>query len=120
MRTELTRGREASPEKMSRDRWTKTACDVYENESEWLITADVPGVPKDELSLHLENNELTVEGRRTEWAHNQGFVGYRRTFVLPAGVDGERVVAKLDHGVVAIHLPKSEAMRPRQISVTTG
>ena len=120
MSSELTKREEAQPETVSQDRWMKPPCDVYENEEEWLITADVPGVAKDALSVHLDKDDLTIEGRHAESAESQGFAGYRRTFTVPAGVDGDKVAAKMNLGVVTIHLPKAASIKPRQISVTAG
>lgn len=121
MSTELTRHQEARPESVDQERWLKPAVDVYENESEWLITADVPGVKQDLLKLHLDGDELLIEARRSAIEGVElGFVGYRRTFSLPTGVSGDKVVAKLNQGVVSIHLPKSEAIKPRRIAVSAG
>ncbi len=120
MSNEMTKRDENTPEAVSQERWMKPPCDVYENDNEWLITADLPGVAKDALSLHLDKNDLTIEARRGEGEWNQGFAGFQRTYTVPAGVDGEKVTAELNNGVVAIHLPKSEAIKPRQITVTAG
>ena len=120
MSNELTKREEARAEAVSEQRWLKPACDVYENDNEWLITADLPGVAKDALSLHLDKSDLTIEGRRSEGKWNQGFAGYRRTFSVPAGVESDKVEAKMNQGVVTIHLAKAEAIKPRQITVTAG
>jgi len=120
MSKEISKREEHKPEAVSQERWLKPPCDVFENDNEWLITADLPGVAKDMLSVHLDKNELTIEGRRGEGKWNQGFAGFQRTFTVPAGVDGEKVAAVLEGGVVSIHLPKSEAIKPRQITVTAG
>ena len=120
MNTELTQREERMPETVGSERWLKPACDVFENENEWLITADLPGVINDALSLHLDKDELTIEGKRLAENWNDGVVGYRRTFALPSGVDGDKVAAKMKFGVVKIHLPKSAAIKPRRISVKAG
>jgi len=116
MSTELTKREENQPEAVSQERFLRPACDVYENDDEWLIIADVPGVEKDTLTLNLDKDDLTIEGRR----EGQGYAGYRRAFTLPAGVDGDKVLAKMDRGVVTIHLPKAASIKPRQITVTAG
>jgi len=119
MNTELTRREETRPEMVQQERWIKPACDVFENDNEWLINADVPGCGPDALKLHLDNNELTIEAQRGEHVA-EDFAGYRRVFTLPSGVDGNNVKAELNHGVVSVHLPKSDAIRPRRIEVTAG
>lgn len=118
---ETSLGDRGRPETVQQERWLKPACDVYENEGEWLITADVPGAKRDALHLHLDKNELTIEARRAEWFGEQAdCAGYRRAFTLPVGIDGDKVKAVLSSGVVSIHLPKSDAIRPRRIEVRAG
>lgn len=122
MSSELTRRDESRPENVREDRWLKPACDVYENENEWLIAADVPGTKQEALKVHLDRNELTLEARRAEWFGDDSVKcsGYRRAFTIPAGIDGEKVKAQLTSGVVSIHLPKSDSIRPRRIEVNAG
>jgi HSP20 family protein len=121
MSADLTRHEQAQPETVQQEQWIKPACDVYENENEWLITADLPGAERDTLRLDLANSELTIEARRANWFGDSGpYAGYRRVFSLPSGVDGTNVTAALNAGVVAIHLPKSEALRPRRIAIKAG
>lgn len=120
MSTELTRRQETKPEMAAEERWFAPAVDVYENDQEWLIQADLPGVPKDGLTLNLDKDELVIEARLPATDGTAAPMGYRRIFALPAGIDPDKVTAELDCGVVAIHLPKSEAVRPRQIPVKAG
>lgn len=119
MENKLTKREERRPETLEQHHWVSPAVDIYENEAEWLILADVPGVAKDGLTLHLEQRELVIEGKRGD-AEKIGWTGYRRTFALPSGVDGAKVAAELDRGVVQIHLPKSEAIKPRRIAISAS
>jgi HSP20 family molecular chaperone IbpA len=100
--------------------------DVYENEQEYLLLADLPGVDKDALNISLHDEELLLEAQRTE-ANTASLVAgefrgldYRRTFTLPQGVDRAKVTAELKDGVLALRLPKAEALRPRRIEVRAG
>ena len=120
MSNEITKREDNTPETVSQERWLKPPCDVFENENEWLITADLPGVAKEALSVHLDKNDLLIEGRCGEGESNQALAGFQRTFTIPSGVDGEKVTAELENGVVSIHLPKSAAIKPRQVTVTAG
>ena len=119
MSTELTRRAETKPEK-AEERWFTPAVDVYENNQEWLIQADLPGVPKEGLRLDLDKDELVIEARWPSEDGTRTAAGYRRIFALPAGIDPDKVSAELECGVVSIHLPKSEAVRPRRIAVKAG
>ncbi|MDF1564117.1 MAG: Hsp20/alpha crystallin family protein [Deltaproteobacteria bacterium] len=100
--------------------------DVFENDEEILLVADLPGVPAGNLKVRLEDGELTLEGRwhdtedRKTLATEYVPVDYRRTFVVPDGIDPESVKARAKDGVVTIHLPKAEAFRPREIPVHAG
>lgn len=100
--------------------------DIYENGEEFLLVADLPGVKGDGLSINVENAELTLEATRSSTTSGailvseQRDVDYRRSFVLPQGIDREKIDAELKNGVLRLHLPKSDALRPRQIQVRAG
>jgi HSP20 family molecular chaperone IbpA len=100
--------------------------DVYENEQEYLLVADLPGVDKDALNISLQEEEVLLEAQRAETGGARLVAGefraidYRRTFTLPQGVDREKVAAELRDGVLRLHLPKAEALRPRRIEVHAG
>ena len=80
----------------------------------------------DNLSINLDKDELTVEATASESDRPSPLRGefaprnYRRAFVIPPGIDGEKVTADLKNGVLWLHLPKSEALKPRQIAVRAG
>jgi HSP20 family molecular chaperone IbpA len=86
--------------------------DVYENENELLLLADLPGVSADGLDVRVENGELTIEGRRGEKSK------YRRVFALDdAGFDLDKVAARQNNGVLELRLPKAPQRRARKIAV---
>ena len=99
------------------------AVDIYENEREYLILADLPGVPSDGVQIRFENGELSLEAARQN-GDNGEYIGteivaadYRRLFRIPEIVDSEKIDAQLKNGVLHLVLPKSSKARPRQISV---
>jgi len=99
------------------------AVDIYENEHEYLVLADLPGVPHDGVQIRFENGELSLDARRQDEQAND-YVGneiqiadYRRLFRIPETVDSEKIDAKMVHGVLHLTLPKASKARPRQISV---
>lgn len=100
--------------------------DVYENDHEYLIVADLPGVQKSDLRLDIDDDELKLEGTRRTPAEGALLAGecravdFARKFVVPQGVDREKIDAELSAGVLRLKLPKAEALRPRQISVRAG
>lgn len=126
MRDELMRREEQRPEAVQDRPTVPLRVDVYESSEEVLLVADIPGVNQQGLSLHLDREQLTIEGRRTHQAAGNALsqewaaADYRRAFLLPPGVDGSKVSADLREGVLYVHLPKSEAIKPRQINVKVG
>jgi len=97
--------------------------DVYESESELLLIADVPGTRQDTIEVRLEPPRLTIEARQSRHAddaHGTPAVRFERTFRVPDGLDPEGVEAKLERGVLKIHLKKSERLKPKRIEVRSS
>lgn len=93
------------------------ALDVYQSEAGALVAIDLPGVPTNGLDLSIEKDRLTVTAKRATARYD---VTYARTLVLPREVDGARIDATLENGVLTLTLPRLESARPRQIQVKTG
>lgn len=96
--------------------------DVFENENELLVVADLPGVSQDRMSIHFDKGRLTIEGRREapKWSPRFAEIenaDYRRTFLVPQGIDAEKIAAELSQGVLTVHLPKHASVKPRRIEV---
>lgn len=95
--------------------------DVYENNDELLLKVDVPGVEHSGLDIHLDNGKLDLEARQAKsLADELGYepLVYARSFAVPSSIDPAKVSAELDRGVLTVHLPKTEAAKPRRIQVT--
>jgi HSP20 family protein len=113
MNTNMTRPNAEPPARAESDRATlHPRVDVFENEREYLVLADLPGAPRDTIDVHFEANELRINGRRAD-----DTADYRRTFALPDGVEAEKIEAKLTNGVLEVHLPKAAAKRPHRIEI---
>jgi HSP20 family protein len=108
------------PEKMAQRAAVAPAVDIFENKDELVILADLPGVTKDDLSIHFEKGHLTLEGRLKDFGPDEEPFDYRRTFLVPQGIDAEKIGANLQHGVLRVTLPKPAALKPRQIPVRAG
>ena len=100
--------------------------DIYENDEEILLHAEMPGVKKDQIVVNIDNGTLTLSGTRTlsrkgaaEW-EEVGDIEYQRSFSVPPTIDIEKVKAELKDGMLALHLPKSEAAKPRMVEITAG
>lgn len=98
--------------------------DIAETEDEMLLYADLPGVEKENLDLRFENGELIIEGRVEPRQADQQFpyaeygIGdFCRKFSITEAIDAEKISAELKSGVLTIHLPKTDAVKPRKIEV---
>lgn len=99
-------------------------CDIFENKDEYLVVADIPGVKSADVKLEFHNGELTLHALRTPFGDGVDlFSGertqyaYARRFRVPAGVQGDAIRADFKEGVLALHIPKEEIKKPRQIPV---
>ncbi len=90
--------------------------DVIEDASGITLFADLPGVPKDKLSLQVEDNTLTIEGDMALEAL-QGVSRFRRVFTLSKELDGEQVTADFNQGVLKLRIPKAAHAQPRKIEI---
>ena len=84
--------------------------DVLENDKEFLLVADLPGVSKDAL-------DITVDGGQLELRAETDTLEYRRSFALGDDVNLEAVEARLERGELEIHLPKRIESQVRKIAV---
>jgi HSP20 family protein len=87
--------------------------DVFENEAEFLLVADLPGVTKDALHITADGNQLEITAETDS-------LDYRRSFALGDDVDLEAIEAKIEHGELSMHLPKRAQARVRKITVAGG
>jgi HSP20 family molecular chaperone IbpA len=99
--------------------------DVVEDASGIVLTADVPGVPKDKLDIQVEADTLTIEGEMsldvpegmTPSHAEVGLARYRRVFSLSRELDPAKLTAELKKGVLRLQIPKAEHVRPRKIEI---
>jgi HSP20 family protein len=97
--------------------------DIYENKDEILVLADVPGARTDGVTVRLDKNELYLHARREDAETGSPVpsgtraADYSRTFIVPRGIDADKITARMTGGVLRIHLPKSDAVKPRKIEV---
>ena len=97
--------------------------DIYENDHEILLHAEMPGVKKENISVNIDNGSLTLSGIRSlaqdgaaDW-QEFGDVEYQRAFSVPQTIDVNKVKAELKDGILGLHLPKSEAAKPKTIRI---
>jgi len=99
--------------------------DVIEDKAGITLYADLPGVPKDKLGLHIEADTLTIEGEvglnmpeGMEPSHAEiSLPRYRRVFTLSKELDSEKIAAEFEHGVLKLSIPKAEHLQPRKVEI---
>ena len=102
--------------------------DVVEDAGGITLYADLPGVPRDKLNLHVEAETLTIEAESglsvpddLKTSHAEVGLGrFRRVFTLSKELDTEKVSAELAQGVLKLRIPKAEHAKPRRINVEVG
>jgi HSP20 family protein len=110
----------------SSSRWTP-ALDVYQDKDQFTVVAELPGLKKEDIELSLQDGVLTVSGERKqektseEGYRNERFFGrFQRNVTLPTGVDGNKVKATYEDGILKVVLPKAEEAKPKKIDVSVG
>ena len=98
--------------------------DILETEDELVLFADVPGARPDSVDVKYENGELTLHARcqprqsETNYALCEYGVGdFYRVFTLDESINADKITAEIKNGVLTLHLPKSEAVKPKKIKV---
>ena len=92
----------------------RLATDVYEDDEQYYVRFELPGVKKGDLRVELEGELLTVSAEASSECEKRSA---KRAIRLPEGVDGEKITAKLEDGVLTVSLGKAEAIKPKKIEV---
>ena len=105
--------------------WMPTV-DISESENEYLIKAELPEVKKEDVKVTVENGVLTLQGERRQEKEEKGkkyhrversYGSFVRSFTLPESVDEGAVKAEYKDGMLNLHLPKTEKVKPKSIDV---
>mgnify|MGYP003574447304 FL=1 len=106
---------------------TFPALNAWEDDDAYQIEVEVPGMSREDLKLELLEGTLSIKGERKDEPedgdsikrHRRGrFQGeFERKLQMPEDIDGEKLSARLEHGLLTIELPKSDPVLPRQIEI---
>jgi HSP20 family protein len=103
--------------------------DLYEDENEIVVKAELPGLTKDDIQISLNDNMLNIKGEKKKEEEDKGKDYYRservygafvRSVALPAEINPDKVRATFKNGVLEIRLPKSEQAKKKEIKVNVG
>jgi HSP20 family protein len=130
MRREIERSmdtRTAEGSSMATSDWVP-AVDIKEEENDFVIVADIPGVDPKDIEVHMDNGVLTIKGEK-ESEKKEEREGYKRVersygsfyrrFGLPDTADPEKISANSNNGVLEVRIGKQEKVQPRKISVNS-
>ena len=109
-----------------RSRGFDPVIDVKENEKNFVIHAELPGLNKDDFKLTVEDNSLTLEGEKkvekeekseNAYRSDRSYGAFKRVFRLTDSVDSKKIAADYTNGILSITVPKTEKAKPKQIEV---
>jgi HSP20 family protein len=101
--------------------------DITEDEKEYVITAELPEVKKEDVKVTVENGQLAISGERKferEEKHRKyhrverSYGTFMRSFALPDSANAENVLAEFKDGLLKVRIPKSEKVRPKTVTVS--
>ncbi|MGD8845721.1 MAG: Hsp20/alpha crystallin family protein [Desulfobacteraceae bacterium] len=102
------------------------AVDIYEQEDNIVVKAEIPGMEKDQITVDVKDRVLTLKGERSEdrevneeryFKRERTYGRFERAFTLPADVKTEQIKAEYKDGVLKVLVPKPEVQKPKQITV---
>ena len=112
-------------ERTQKEQFVAPVSSVVEEGEGYTLQVEMPGVNKEGLEISVENNELTILGRRSLPTVEGTLIhremrpnNFRRTFELDPSIDTGKISARIDQGVVTLTLPKAEQVKPRKITVS--
>ena len=100
--------------------------DIYDTEKSIMINAELPGLSKEDITLDVKENILTLKGERkfdsevkdeSYYRRERFFGAFERAFTLPSTIDPEKITANFNNGILQIEIPKPEEKKPKQISI---
>lgn len=101
-------------------------CNIKENDKEYIVQFDIPGVKKDEIKIQLADNRITVSGERKEQKEEKDvrhflsetyYGSFMRSFDLPREADESKVDALCEDGVLTIKIKKNVALKSKEIKI---
>ena len=106
--------------------WLSPSCNISESDESWMVTVDLPGMAKDDISVELRHGELWISGERKECSEDKGktyhrteshYGRFQRGIRLGEDLDIDKVDAEYRDGVLRISVPKTESSRTKHVEV---
>ena len=94
------------------------ALSVHEDKDNLLVSAELPGVAREDMNIELNDDVLSLTAtRKVTGAEGEQTVSFARSFNLPYAVQADKIAAELKDGILRLTLPKVEAVKPRKITI---
>ncbi|HAR41794.1 MAG TPA: heat-shock protein [Bdellovibrionales bacterium] len=102
------------------------ACDLEESRDHYLMTLELPGIPKEQIRIECADNQIMISGERNRDSSaadgslqyfERRYGKFQRSVALPSGVNADRIEANYQDGVLRLYIPKPESAKPRQIKI---
>lgn len=119
------RGTTEGDEQLMRGAWAP-AVDIHESENGFTVTADLPGVNKEDIKIDLKDNTLTISGEKKfeEKSPKENYIRiersygkFVRSFSMPNNIDSGKIKATFNDGTLELNIPKKEEAKPKQITI---
>ncbi|AFY03206.1 low molecular weight heat shock protein [Bdellovibrio bacteriovorus str. Tiberius] len=107
----------ATPDQEKREQLFTPACEVAESAEHYLLSMDVPGFKKEGIKIEVNGKLLTISGERKR--DEKVLSTFTRSFTVPDTVDGSKVEAHHEDGVLSIYLPKAPIAKAQKIEIQT-
>ena len=110
----------------AQERYMRPPVDIYETQNGLVLTADLPGVTKDNLGVRVDNGLLTIQAKADDMVPGEPIYreyelpGFFRQFEVVDDIDVEKINAEFKNGVLTLNLPLSEKAKPKRIDVKVG
>lgn len=114
-----------SGREVTRHKWPNV--DIVENDNDYTIHADLPGLEKKDIAITVENGVLTISGEKKRdkkerkkeryYYYERSYGSFCRTFALPENIDEKNIQANFKNGLLALTIKKTEKAKPKAIEV---
>jgi len=112
-------------EALEKEAWVAPLIDIYETADDYFLTAQMPGVSKENVRIKLEEGHLVIMGRITfsetlnrKYVLQETEIGnFYRRFKISESIDEQKIDAKLENGILNVKLPKHERVKPKTIDI---
>ena len=112
-------------ERRQQEQFVAPMASLMEDGDGYMLHVEMPGVNKEGLEISIENNELVIIGRRslptvdgTVLHRESRRENFRRAFEIDPSIDANKINARIEQGILTVHLPKAEQVKPRKITVS--